>query len=125
LSILGSLKRELGSLEKVAAWLQVRVMINTAEGFTKTANVADGFSVANWESVVQKTVRSSEGNLIGSVDAVDENSILVSSEGGRTRYKIPKHIVQGFDGHQVSLNVQKAELERFKGAEAEGFGEVK
>jgi len=44
LSILGSLKRELGRLDKVAAWLQVRVMINTAEGFTKTANVADGFS---------------------------------------------------------------------------------
>ena len=82
-------------------------------------------SVANWESTIQKTVRSSEGNLIGNVDAVDENSILVSSEGGRTRYKIPKHIVQGFDGHQVSLNVQKAELERFKGAEAEGFREVK
>ena len=44
LSILGSLKRELGRLDKVAAWLQVRVMINTAEGFTKTADVADGFS---------------------------------------------------------------------------------
>lgn len=44
LSILGSLKRELGSLDKVAAWLQVRVMINAVEGFTKTANVADGFS---------------------------------------------------------------------------------
>lgn len=64
-------------------------------------------SVVNWESVVQKTVRSSEGNLIGNVDAVDENSILVSTEGGRTMYKIPKHIVHGFDGHQVSLNVQK------------------
>jgi hypothetical protein len=81
--------------------------------------------VANWESVVQKTVRSSEGNLIGNVDAVDENSILISTEGGRTRYKIPKHIVQGFDGHQVSLNVQKAELERFKGAADEGFRAVK
>jgi hypothetical protein len=81
--------------------------------------------VANWESVIQKTVRSSEGNLIGNVDAVDEKSIFVSTEGGRTRYKIPKHIVQGFDGHQLSLNVQKAELERFKGAEAEGFREVK
>jgi enamine deaminase RidA (YjgF/YER057c/UK114 family) len=44
LSILGSLKRELGSLDKVAAWLQVRVMINTVEGFINTANVADGFS---------------------------------------------------------------------------------
>jgi hypothetical protein len=82
-------------------------------------------SVANWESTIQKTVRSSDGNLIGNIDAVDESSVLVSTEGGRTRYKIPKHIVQGFDGHQVSLNVQKAELERFKGAEAEGFREVK
>ncbi|MGC2426787.1 MAG: hypothetical protein WA421_07120 [Nitrososphaeraceae archaeon] len=81
--------------------------------------------VANWESIIQKTVRSSEGNLIGNVDAVDENSVLVSTEGGRTRYKIPKNNVQGFDGHEVSLNVQKAELERFKGAAGEGFREVK
>jgi hypothetical protein len=72
-----------------------------------------------------KIVRSSEGNLIGNVDAVDGTSTLVLTEGGRTRYKIPKYIVQGFDGHQVSLNIQKAELERFKGAEAEGFREVK
>jgi hypothetical protein len=82
-------------------------------------------SVANWESVTQKTVRSSEGILIGNVDAIDGNSILVSTEGGRTRYKIPKHIVRGFDGHEVSLKVQKAELERFKGVDAEGFRQVK
>src|SRR5919197_1604278 len=86
-------------------------------------NMSD--SVSNWESTIQKTVRSSDGNLIGNVDAVDENSILVSTEGGRTRYKIPKHIVQGFDGHQVSLNIQKAELERFKGDAKEGFKEVR
>jgi hypothetical protein len=81
--------------------------------------------VANWGSVIHKIVRSNEGNLIGNVDAVDENSILVSSEGGRTRYKIPKHIVQGFDGHEVSLNIQKTKLERFKDAAGEGFREVK
>ncbi len=81
--------------------------------------------VVNWESVIHKIVRSNEGNLIGNVDAVDENSILVSSEGGRTRYKIPKHIVQGFDGHEVSLNIQKTKLERFKDAAGEGFRELK
>ena len=81
--------------------------------------------MVNWESVIHKIVRSNEGNLIGNVDAVDENSILVSSEGGRTRYKIPKHIVQGFDGHEVSLNIQKTKLERFKDAAGEGFREVK
>ena len=81
--------------------------------------------VANWESVIHKIVRSNEGNLIGNVDAVDENSILVSSEGGRTRYKIPKHIFQGFDGHEVSLNIQETKLERFNDAAGEGFSEVK
>ena len=44
LSILGSLKRNLGNLDKVTAWLQVRVMINTVSGFTQTTYVADGFS---------------------------------------------------------------------------------
>jgi hypothetical protein len=81
--------------------------------------------VANWESVIHKIVRSNEGNLIGNVDAVDENSILVSTEGGRTRYKIPKHIVQGFDGHEMSPNIQKAKLERFIGTAGEGFREIK
>jgi hypothetical protein len=47
--------------------------------------------------------------------SLDENSVFVSTEGGRTNYKIPKHIVEGYDGHDVILNVQKAELERFKG----------
>ncbi len=41
LSILGSLKRGLGKLDKVTAWLQVRVMVNTVAGFTKTTYVAD------------------------------------------------------------------------------------
>jgi hypothetical protein len=44
LSILGSLKRELVRLDKVVAWLQVRVMVNTVEGFTQTTDVANGFS---------------------------------------------------------------------------------
>ncbi len=44
LSILGSLKRRLGTLDRVTAWLQVRVMVNTVAGFTKTTYVADGFS---------------------------------------------------------------------------------
>jgi enamine deaminase RidA (YjgF/YER057c/UK114 family) len=44
LSILGSLKRELGRLDRVTAWLQVRGMVNTVPGFTQTADVINGFS---------------------------------------------------------------------------------
>jgi hypothetical protein len=44
MSILGSLKRELGSLDLVTAWLHVRGMVNVIPGFTQTTNVINGFS---------------------------------------------------------------------------------
>lgn len=44
LSMLGSLKRELGNLDLVTAWLQVRGMVNTVAGFTQTTAVINGFS---------------------------------------------------------------------------------
>ena len=44
LSILASLKRELGTLNNITAWLRVFGMINTAPGFTQTPTVINGFS---------------------------------------------------------------------------------
>ena len=44
LSILGSLKRELGDLERVAAWLKVFGMVNSAPGFSQQPQVINGFS---------------------------------------------------------------------------------
>ena len=44
LAILGSLQRELGSLDRVGAWLRVFGMINSAPGFTKQPLVINGFS---------------------------------------------------------------------------------
>ncbi len=44
LSILGSLQRELGSLERVSAWLRVFGMVNSAPGFTRQPQVINGFS---------------------------------------------------------------------------------
>ena len=44
LAILSSLERELGSLDRVSAWLRVFGMINTAPGFVQTPLVINGFS---------------------------------------------------------------------------------
>ena len=44
LSILGSLKRELGDLDRVGAWLRVFGMVNSAPGFDRQPNVINGFS---------------------------------------------------------------------------------
>jgi enamine deaminase RidA (YjgF/YER057c/UK114 family) len=44
LAMLGSLKRELGQLERIAAWLRVFGMVNVAPGTTQVAAVINGFS---------------------------------------------------------------------------------
>ena len=44
LAAVGSLRRELGDLDRVVAWLRVLAMVNTAPGFTQLAAVVNGFS---------------------------------------------------------------------------------
>ncbi len=44
LAVLASLRRELGDLDRVTAWLRVFGMVNTAPGFTRTPLVINGFS---------------------------------------------------------------------------------
>jgi enamine deaminase RidA (YjgF/YER057c/UK114 family) len=44
LAVLGSLKRELGDLDRVTAWLRIFGMVNAAPGFNRTPAVVNGFS---------------------------------------------------------------------------------
>jgi hypothetical protein len=44
LSILGSLQRALGDLDRIAAWSRVFGMVNTAPGFNRQPSVINGFS---------------------------------------------------------------------------------
>jgi enamine deaminase RidA (YjgF/YER057c/UK114 family) len=85
LSILGSLKRELGTLDKVTAWLQVRVMVNAVDGFTQTTDVANGFSdliLSLYDSEIGMHARSAIGvqalplGLPVIIDALVEVSVV-------------------------------------------------
>lgn len=44
LSMLGSLQRELGDLDRIAAWTRVFGMVNSAPGFNRQPGVINGFS---------------------------------------------------------------------------------
>ncbi len=44
LAHLGSLKRALGDLDRVTAWLRVFAMVNAAPGFNQTPRVTNGYS---------------------------------------------------------------------------------
>ena len=44
LAILGSLKRELGDLDRIARWVRVFGMVNSAPGFNRQPSVINGFT---------------------------------------------------------------------------------
>lgn len=44
LNVLGTLKREVGSLDDVACWLKINGYVNAVPGFTEHARVVNGFS---------------------------------------------------------------------------------
>ena len=44
LSVLGSLKRSLGDLDRISAWVRVFGMVNSAPGFNQQPSVINGFS---------------------------------------------------------------------------------
>lgn len=64
LAVLASLRRELGDLDRVTAWLRVFGMVNAAPGFVDTPAVINGFSdlvVQLWGPEAGKHARSAVG----------------------------------------------------------------
>ena len=47
-------------------------------------------AVEDWDSIIHKGVRTEEGLAIGSVTAVNADFIIITSEGAREEYSIPK-----------------------------------
>ena len=47
-------------------------------------------NVPNWDATINKVVNTKEGDLIGNVEATDENAVLVSTEGARTHIEFQK-----------------------------------
>ena len=59
-SMLGSLKRALGDLDRVAAWARVFGMVNSCPGFNKQPSVINGFSDLILELYGPRVGRSEE-----------------------------------------------------------------
>ena len=71
-------------------------------------------AVLDWDRIVHKNVRSSDGQDAGNVDAVDSDSVVIITEGARREYKISKTQVDGFNGAEVFLKLTIDELEKYR-----------
>ena len=64
-----------------------------------------------WENVIDKEVKSSDNKDVGKVESISVNYLEVK-EGhvSKKRYYIPKHYIQGFDGHKLHTSITKVEI---------------
>ncbi len=71
-------------------------------------------SIFNWDSIVHKNVRSKDYEDAGNVDAVNADSVIITSQGDRKEYNLPKNQIEGFNGAEVFLKIILSELEKYK-----------
>ena len=71
-------------------------------------------SALDWESIIHKNVRSKDYDDAGNVDAVNADSVIITSQGDRKEYSLPKSQIDGFNGAEVFLKIGLDELERYK-----------
>jgi uncharacterized protein (TIGR02271 family) len=71
-----------------------------------SSSSSPGDAVVNWDRIIHKNVRTLDNQGMGRVISVpnDEDTIIISSQGGGEQYKIPKSVVSGFNGAEVLLN---------------------
>lgn len=69
--------------------------------------------VLNWEAIIHKNVRAADGMPAGNIVAIDGEGIHIESAGDRVHAIIPKSIVSGFNGAEVTLNKPFAELGQY------------
>src|SRR5919199_4642146 len=71
-------------------------------------------AVINWDSIIHKNVRSKDGQDAGNVDAIEGDTVVITSEGDREEYNLPKSEVEGYNGAEVSLKITYGELKKYK-----------
>ena len=71
-------------------------------------------AVLNWDAIVHKNVRSKDGQAAGNVDAIEGNTVVITSEGDRQEYNVPKSGIEEFNGAEVSLKIPFGDLKKYK-----------
>ena len=71
-------------------------------------------AVLDWDRIVHKNVRSSDGQDAGNIDAIDADSVVIITDGARKEYKVSKSQVHGYNGAEVFLKLTIGELEKYR-----------
>ncbi|MGN6624588.1 MAG: hypothetical protein ACTHKF_02380 [Candidatus Nitrosocosmicus sp.] len=84
--------------------------VNTTSSTQNSTNSV----VEDWDSIINKGVRTKEMQAIGIVTAVNPTSVIITSDGARDEYSLPKDEIEGFNGAEVFIKPTVDRLSQFK-----------
>ena len=70
--------------------------------------------IQDWDSILKKGARTGDSVAVGIVTAVNDENVIITSDGARDEYSLPKNEIQSYNGQEVVLNTTYDRLDQFK-----------
>lgn len=70
--------------------------------------------IKDWDTILKKGVRTLDEISIGVVTAVNDDGVIVTSEGAKDEFNFSKDEIQSYNGQEVMLKVNGDRLDQFK-----------
>jgi hypothetical protein len=86
---------------------------NELKDSNKDSPSSSNAAVLDWDSILHKGVRTKDMQAVGVVAAITDDSIVVTSEGAKDEYNIPKDEVSSYNGSEVIINPDNNRLSQF------------
>ncbi|HEX5187046.1 MAG TPA: hypothetical protein VFV86_09175 [Nitrososphaeraceae archaeon] len=70
--------------------------------------------IQDWDSILKKGARSADSAAVGIVTAVNDENVIITSDGAKDEFSIPKNEIQSYNGQEVVLNMTYDRMDQFK-----------
>ena len=70
--------------------------------------------IQDWDSILKKGARTGDSVAVGIVTAVNDENVIITSDGAKDEFSIPKNEIQSYNGQEVVLNTTYDRLSQFK-----------
>jgi len=98
-------------LEKYAPLIEKRKIDKVG---TDAAYTNPNAGIVDWDSLLKKGARTADSVAIGLVTAVNDENVIITSDGAKDEFSLPKNEIQSFNGQEVVLNTNYDRLSQFK-----------
>lgn len=86
---------------------------NRFDSSTSKESTSDSV-IQDWDSIINKGVRTKEMQAVGIVTAINPTSIIITSDGARDEFSLPKDEVEGYNGSELFIKPTADRLSQFK-----------